>query len=133
METTTEIEIADEHTDELDHLNHVEAVRLLELAREDWYAACGLYIDKPEGEWPLSAVVVNVNYNYRLECFLGEKIKVMTRPGSMGTKSFTLEHEIIKPDGEVAIEGHATSVIMDTTQRAIIPVPACMGEHLPER
>ena len=52
----------------------------------------------------------------------------MTRPGSMGTKSFTLEHEIIKPDGEVAIEGHATSVIMDTTQRAIIPVPACMAE-----
>ena len=73
METTTEIEIADEHTDELDHLNHVEAVRLLELAREDWYAACGLYIDKPEGEWPLSAVVVNVNYNYRLECFSGRK------------------------------------------------------------
>ena len=72
-------------------------------------------------------------HNYRAECFLGEKVKVMTRPGSMGTKSFTLEHEIIKPDGQVAIDGIATSVIMDTTQRAIIPVPACMAEHLPGR
>ena len=133
METTTIIEIADEHTDELDHLNHVEAVRLFESAREDWYAACGLYIDKPPDEWPLSAVVVNVNYNYRLECFLGEKVKVTTRPVSMGTKSFTLEHEIIKPDGQVAIDGNATSVIMDTTVRGIIPVPGCMAKHLPNR
>lgn len=133
METTTVIEIAHELTDELNHLNHVEAVRLLESAREDWYTACGLYIDKPEDEWPLSAVVVNVNYNYRMECFLGESVKVMTRPGSMGTKSFTLEHEIIKPDGQVAIDGNATSVIMDTTERVIIPVPACMAKHLPRR
>ena len=133
METTTVVEIADTHTDDLDHLNHVEAVRLFEDAREDWYAACGLYIGNPEGEFPLSAVVVNVNYNYRLECFLGEKVKVMTRPGSMGTKSFTLEHEIIKPDGQVAIDGNATSVIMDTAERAIIPVPECMAVHLPRR
>ena len=105
----------------------------MEVAREDWYAACGLYIDNPEGVYPISAVVVNVNYNYRLECFLGEKVKVMTRPGSMGTKSFTLLHEIIKPDGEIAIDGSATSVMMDSVERSIIPVPACMAEHLPRR
>ena len=133
METTTLVEIAEEHTDELNHLNHVEAVRLFELAREDWYEACGLYIGNPEGVFPLSAVVVNINYNYRLECFLGEKIKVMTRPVSMGTKSFTLDHTIIKPNGEIAIDGNATSVIMDAVERTIIPVPECMARHLPAR
>ena len=47
METTTLIEIGQEHCDELNHLNHVEAVRLFEQAREDWYEACGLYEGKP--------------------------------------------------------------------------------------
>ena len=131
METETIIEVTDAHTDSLGHLNHVEAVRYLEDAREDWYRACGLYADG--GDEVFAAVVVNVNYDYKLECFLGERLSVMTRPAAMGTKSFTVSHEIIKPNREVAIAGQATSVIMDMQQRAIIPVPACMAAHLPKR
>ena len=133
METITVIEVGDAHCDSLGHLNHVEAVRLLEDAREDWYGECGLYEGMPPGVFLKSAVVVNVNYNYRLECFHGETIKVITRSGTMGTKSFVLDHEIIKADGNVAIDGNCTSVIMDVGAREIIPVPECMARHLTRR
>ncbi len=130
MQTETIIEVTEKHTDNLGHLNHVTAVRYLEKARNDWYNRCRLF-DPQRGH--LGTVVVNINYDYRRECFLGEQLRVMTRGVSMGTKSFVLGHEIVKPDGEIAIEGRATSVVMDMSARRIIPVPACVAEHLVPR
>lgn len=130
MQTETIIEVAEAHTDELGHLNHVAAVRYLEQARNEWYAACGLF-DGEHGR--LGTVVVNINYDYRRECFLGERLRVTSRGLSMGTKSMVIAHEIVKADGEIAIEGRATSVVMDLSAREIIPVPACVAQHLVPR
>ena len=132
METETIIEVVAKDCDNLGHLNHVEAVRYLERARDDWYTQCGLY--GPGGRMTdLAPVVVNVRYDYRGECFLEERLVVVTRPLSMGRTSFTLVHEVRKPDGSVAIDGDATSVIMDLVQRVIVPVPDCLARHLPPR
>ena len=124
------ITVTQAHCDELGHLNHVEAVRYLERARAEWYRKCGLY--DGEGGQSLGTVVVNIDYNYGVECFVGERLKVTTGPISMGTRSFTLEHEIIKPDGRTAIDGRCTSGIMDLAERSIIPVPECLAVHLPK-
>ena len=133
MEDAAFITVTQADCDELGHLNHVEAVRYLERARAQWYRACGLYGGEGEGEQSLGTVVVNIDYNYRAECFVGEKLRVTTRPVSMGTRSFVLAHEIIKPDGRVAIDGRCTSVIMDLSERSIIAVPECLAMHLPKR
>ena len=127
LETEAIFEVRESNTDSLGHLNHVAAVRLLEQARYEWYAACGLF-DGEQGR--LGTVVVNINYDYRRECFLAERLRVMSRGVSMGTKSIVIAHEILKPDGEIAIEGRATSVVMDLDARQIIPVPACVAQHL---
>ena len=132
MEDAVFITVTQADCDELGHLNHVEAVRYLEHARAQWYRACGLF-GGGEGEQSLGTVVVNIDYNYRAECFVGEKLRVTTRPISMGTRSFVLAHEIIKPDGRVAIDGQCTSVIMDLAERSIIAVPECLAVHLPKR
>lgn len=131
MKTETIIEVTEDHIDSLGHLNHVQAVRFLEKARDEWLAECGLF-DASSGT-RYGSIVVNVNYNYKKECFLGERVCVVSRPQSMGSKSYTLAHEIIKANGEVAIDGQATSVIMDMNQRAIVQVPPCMATHLPKR
>ena len=131
MEGAITITVTQDHCDELGHLNHVEAVRYLERARGRWYRECGLF--DTVSEHSLGTVVVNIDYNYRAECFVGERLKVTTRPVSMGTRSFTLEHAIIKPDGRTAIDGRCTSVIMDLAERSIIPVPECLAVHLPKR
>lgn len=132
METETIIEVGEAHTDELHHLNHVEAVRYLERARDHWYTRCGLYGESGK-DYTISPIVVNVHYNYRLECFLGERLRVMTRPVSMGRKSFVLGHEIRKADGRVAIDGEATSLIFDTRGRETLLVPPCLARYLPAR
>ena len=133
MEDAASITVTQADCDELGHLNHVEAVRYLERARTRWYRACGLYGGDGEGGQSLGTVVVNIDYNYRAECFVGEKLRVTTRPVSMGTRSFVLAHEIIKPDGRVAIDGQCTSVIMDLVGRSIIAVPECLAVHLAKR
>ena len=127
MQIETIIEVTEAHTDSLGHLNHVAAVRYLEQARYEWYETCGLFAGEP-GRY--ATVVVNISYNYRRECFVGEQLRVMSRGVSMGTKSMVVDHEIIKPDGEIAVEGRATSVVMDLTERRIIAVPACLAKHL---
>jgi YbgC/YbaW family acyl-CoA thioester hydrolase len=129
MKTEIQIEVAREQTDEMGHLNHVQALTFLERARLDWYERCGL--GREGGEEVLGTVVVNINVNYRNECFLGEKLSVRTRPVAMGTKSFVLAQEIVRPDGETAIDGAITSVVMDMTSRNIIAVPDCIASHFP--
>ncbi len=126
-ELETIIEVLESDCDRLGHLNHVQAVRMLERARGHWYAANGLR-DAGRNYVP---VVVNINYNYRRECFLGERLRVMTRGQRLGRKSFTLGHEIIKPDGTIALQGAATSVIMDLDSRVIVTVPECVASHVP--
>ena len=133
MNGTIAITVTTAHCDELGHLNHVEAVRYLERARSQWYRACGLFAPDGEPASSLGTVVVNIDYDYRRECFLNETLEVVTRPVSMGTRSFILAHEIIKPDGRIAVDGTCTSVVMDLAERTIIPVPECLAVHLPRR
>jgi len=130
VHTETVIEVGAEHTDSLGHLNHVAAVRYLEQARYQWYQTCGLF-EPAEGR--LGTVVVNIHYDYRRECFLGERLRITSRGVSMGKKSIVVAHELVKPDGEVAVEGRATSVVMDLDARRIIAVPDCVARHLARR
>ena len=127
-ELATNIEVLEAHCDRLGHLNHVQAVEYLERARRDWYRACGLW---DEGREHFGVVVLNVNVDFRRECFLGEHLRVMTRPNTLGRKSFTMAQRVIKADESVAIEGEATSVVMDLEFRTTLVVPRCVAENFP--
>jgi thioesterase-3 len=134
MKNASEFLVLNEHTDELGHLNHVSAIKYLELARDIWYGECGLWGGRPWSEdEPLGTIVLNVNINYRQECFEGEVLVVTTLPKDMGSKSFTLKHEIIKPDGVLAIDGEVTSLIMDMNQKITLPVPYSLARYLTKR
>ena len=81
----------------------------------------------------LATLVLNLNVNYRDECFLGEDLEIITRPREHGSKSFTLAQPIIKPDGTIAIEGSVTSLVMNMEQHRRLPVPECLARYLPAR
>ena len=129
MDSQAIIEVTAEHCDELGHLSHVEAVRYLETVREQWYVDAGLYLE-PRDEGTLVPVVVNIDINYRLECFLGDRLRVVTRPASMRSKSFVIGHEILKADDSVAIDATATSVIFNMQRREAVAVPECLARYL---
>ncbi len=88
MEFVSNVRIKPEQVDELGHLNHVAAVQILEYARDDWYQAAELWDGRPfSADENLGTLVLNINVNYRLECFLDEELRVVTRPLNRGTKS----------------------------------------------
>jgi thioesterase-3 len=134
MEFVSVAKVKPAHVDELGHLNHVYALEILEYARDDWYAEAGLWQGR---RWSraenLATLVLNVNYNYRLECFLDEELKTVTAPVERGGKSFMLSQQIVKPDGRVAIEGTTTSLIMDMDSHLTLPVPECLARYFPAR
>ena len=128
MEVFTPYTIDPEMTDELGHLNHVAAVKLFEQARDLWYEKAGLWGGRPWSDAEiLGTIVVNINVNYRQECFEGEAVRVRTWPARKGTKSYTLAQELLKPDDSVAVDGHATSVVMDMDRHEVIAVPEPMA------
>ena len=134
MSFETIIEVDKRHIDHLNHLNHVETVRFIERGRSDWLQTCGLYslgIETNDGPPRYGSIVVNINYNYRQECLLGEQLRITTHPERLGHKSYYLQHEIIKPDGSIAFDGRAISVVMDLSTRDIVPVPECVARHFP--
>ena len=132
MSFETVIEVDKRHIDYLNHLNHVETVRFIEQGRSDWLQMCGLDtlgVETINGPPRYASVVVNINYNYRLECSLGECLRITTKPEHIGNKSYRLRHEMIKPDGSIACDGQVISVVMDLTTRNIIQVPDCIAQH----
>lgn len=134
VEFVSSVKVTPAQVDDLGHLNHVFALQILENARDDWYAEAGLWEGRPwSGAENLATLVLNINFNYRQECFLDEALKIVTRPVEHGSKSFTLAQQIVKPDGGVAIEGAATSLVMDMEQHRSVPVPECLARYLPAR
>lgn len=131
MDFVSKVKVTASQVDDLGHLNHVFALQILEYARDDWYAEAGLWQGRRwSGSENLATLVLNVTFDYRQECFLDEALEVITRPLERGTKSFTLGQQIIKADGSVAIEGTATSLVMDMEQHRSLPVPECLARYL---
>ena len=134
MNYESRVVVAAQQVDELGHLNHVSAVEILERARDDWYREVGLWDGRPySGDEALGTLVLNLNINYRAECFLDEALRVITRPRERGTKSYVLEQEIIKPDGSVAIDARVTSLVMDMPSHRTLEVPPSLARFLPPR
>ncbi|MDH3636118.1 MAG: acyl-CoA thioesterase [Gammaproteobacteria bacterium] len=134
MEFVSTVKVTTAQVDDLGHLNHVFALQILEYARDDWYAEAGLWQGRRwSGAENLATLVLNINFNYRGECFLDEDLKIITRPMERGSKSFTLAQQIVKPDSTIAIEGTVTSLVMDMEQHRTLPVPECLARYLPTR
>jgi len=134
MEFVSSIKVTPAQVDDLGHLNHVFALQILEYARDDWYAEAGLWQGRRwSGAENLATLVLNINFNYRAECFLDEALKIVTRPVQRGNKSFVLAQQIVKADGVVAIEGTATSLVMDMEEHRSLPVPECLARYLQAR
>ncbi len=134
MQFESRVVVKANQVDELGHLNHVAAVEILERARDDWYREAGLWDGRPySGDEALGTLVLNLNVNYRAECFLDEELRVVTRPRERGTRSFVLQQEIVKPDGSVAIDARVTSLVMDMPSHQTLAVPPSLARYLPPR
>ena len=134
MEVRHPVRVSSAQVDELGHLNHSYAVQILEYARDEWYAAAGLWQGRRwSGEENLQTIVLNINVNYRQECFLDEPLTVVIAGLDGGNKSFRLSQEVLKEDGSVAIDAVVTSIVMRMDTHETVEIPPVLRPFLPQR
>lgn len=123
-----EIEVSADHIDDLGHVNNARFLEYLERGRIDWYNRCGNFPD-PADRRHLGTVVVNININFRRECFEGDRLRVVTRPLSRGRKSYVLGQQLLNASGDVVADAEVTSVIMDLDARQTVALPDVLARQ----
>jgi acyl-CoA thioester hydrolase len=98
--------------DMLGHLNQAVYHELLEEGRAALFAKL-----RAQGNWfPFVIVRVELDYRHEVRRDHGQ-VEVVVRPGGVGGKSVTLEHEVVLPDGTIAAEGRTVLVAWDMQSR----------------
>lgn len=128
LTSTIDLEVQECEIDELGHVNNARFLEYFERGRMDWYNRCDPALNDDTGRH-LGTVVVNINVNYRRECFCGDRLSVVTRAGSRGRKSYVLLQEIRTADQQCACDAKVTSVVMDMATREVISLPEKLAKE----
>ena len=128
MTSRIELEVHENEIDELGHVNNARFLEYFERGRMDWYNRCDPELNKPANRH-LGTVVVNIDINYRQECFAGDRLSVSTRAGARGGKSYVLHQEIIADDGRCVSDARVTSVVMDMSTRKTVALPKALARQ----
>lgn len=117
-ETRLTIRLRWRDMDMLGHLNQAVYHELLEEARG------ALLMELAEGATVHQTyVVVRVELDYVSEVRKDhEQVDVVVRVAEVGTKSMSLDHEIVRPDGTVAARGRTVLVGWDAQARTSRPL-----------
>ena len=119
--------VADEaRVDSLGHLNNGAYVAYLERGRINFYRHIGLELESPQPNG-LGTVVVNMNINFRRECFAGDTLHILTQTHSRGRRSYSLTQTISRDSGEVVCDAQVTNVIMDLNTRSVVEIPLALS------
>lgn len=114
--------------DDLGHVNNARFLEYFERGRMDWYNRCDPALNS-SSDLRLGTVVVNIDINYRRECFSGEQLSVVTRAHTMGRTSYVLQQEIYASDGERVCDAKVTSVVMNMDTREVAPLPISLAKQ----
>ena len=119
----TSIQIRFKDLDALGHVNNANHLTYFELARMQ-------YSDDVLGkiDWSKNGfILASVKLDYKKPILIKDRVFVLSRTSKAGTKSFEMEHQIIRiePDGTETIlaEGSNVIVCMEYATMKTIPVP----------
>ena len=123
-----DLTVQDTEIDELGHVNNARFLEYFERGRMDWYNRCDPALNHDVGPH-LGSVVVNIDINYRRECFSGDRLSVETRAHTRGRKSYVLHQEIFASDGQCVSDAKVTSVVMDMDTRKVVSLPEKLAKQ----
>lgn len=104
------------------HVNNAKYLEYLEWARDEWYEAGNLSY-KTLLELGCQTVTVNININYRKECYQGQLLTVTTEQDSARNSSYVLRQTILNEAREICADALITSVTIDPSTRKSRPIP----------
>ena len=123
-----DLRVQESEIDELGHVNNAHFLEYFERGRMDWYNRCDPALNNPDGQH-LGTVVVNIDINYRRECFSGAQLSVVTRAHTRGRTSYVLHQEIFASDGECVSDAKVTSVVMDMGTRRVASLTETLAKQ----
>ena len=120
--------VGESEIDELGHVNNARFLEYFEHGRMDWYNRCDPALNSLT-DHSLGTVVVNIDVNYRRECFFGAQLSVVTRSHSRGRTSYVLHQEIFDEEGRCVSDAKVTSVVMDMHTRRTASLPESLANQ----
>ena len=120
----TPVQIRFKDIDKLGHVNNANHLTYFELARMKYFEdVIGDQID-----WKKQGVILaRIEINYKLPILLEDKISVFTKSTRFGTKSFDLDHYIVKETtkGEYTELANGLSIVVcfDYEKSSAITIP----------
>jgi acyl-CoA thioester hydrolase len=112
-----EVEFRD--VDVADHVNNAVYLTYLETARI-------AYLREVLGDgflYQLQLILANITVDFRAPAHFPETLEIGARVSRVGTRSFTMEHEIRGGDGRLVAEASSVLVAYDYEADASMPVP----------
>jgi len=125
------LRVQSQELDELGHVNNACFLEYLERGRMDWYNRCDTALNKAAEQY-LGTVVVNIDINYRRECFCDALLSVVTKPYTRGRTSYVLLQEIYDHENQCVCDAKVTSVVMDMNTRKTVSMPNSLARQFTE-
>ena len=123
-----DLSVREKEIDELGHVNNARFLEYFERGRMDWYDRCDPALNNLTDSY-MGTVVVNIDINYRRECFSGAQLSVVTRPHTRGRTSYVLHQEIYDNEGLCVSDAKVTSVVMDMNTRRTASLPESLANQ----
>ena len=115
---TVEVRFAD--VDMFGHVNNAKYLTYIESARVSYYTAVTGLTEPRE----FGMTVASAKVDFLKPIFYGQTVRVYTRIGRVGNKSWTLEHEIRDAETEeVMARGSTVNVFYDYKSEQSAPIP----------
>jgi YbgC/YbaW family acyl-CoA thioester hydrolase len=128
MISQIDLRVQENEIDELGHVNNARFLEYFEHGRLDWYNRCDPALNNLTDK-RLGTVVVNIDINYRRECFCGAQLSVVTKPYTRGRTSYVLHQEIYDHEGRCVSDAKVTSVVMDMNTRKTTSLPESLANQ----
>ncbi len=122
------LRVQSQELDELGHVNNARFLEYLERGRMDWYNRCDAALNKAAEQY-LGTVIVNIDINYRRECFCDALLSVVTKPYTRGRTSYVLLQEIYDHQNQCVCDAKVTSVVMDMNTRKTVSMPNSLARQ----
>jgi acyl-CoA thioester hydrolase len=127
---STPIQIRFVDIDKMGHVNNATILSYFEIARTNFFDDV---IGQQDNWFERGLIIAHTNIDYLQPVYLRDEVKALVRIAKTGTKSFDVEHLLVKMvNGKPIICAIANSILvcMDYTKKQTIEIPAEWKEKL---
>lgn len=115
------VQIRFNDVDQNGHVNNNAYFAFYDLGKEEYLREV-LHLDLRQS--PVVPIIANINADFIVPIFYGDKILIETRVSRLGTKSFTLRQRTVKAEtGEVACNSSTVMVCFSLVERHSVEIP----------